>query len=90
MVAAARSDAAQRTGQPESAVPVQSAQRVAWADGGLGCPQPGVRYTMALVPGYRIGLQVQDQLLDYHASERGALLLCPSGRSAKPNPDCRI
>jgi hypothetical protein len=90
MVAAARSDAAQRTGQPESAVQVHSAQRVTWADGGLGCPRPGVHYTMALVPGYRIGLQVQARLLDYHASERGVLLLCPGGRSTPPLPDSRI
>jgi hypothetical protein len=41
---------------------------------------------MALVPGYRIRIQAGDNVLDYHASRRGYLVLCPPGRSVDPVP----
>lgn len=43
---------------------------VSWNDGALGCPQPGMAYTMAEVDGYRIRLQVNDQVYDYHTGSR--------------------
>jgi hypothetical protein len=54
-------------------------QAVTWSDGSLGCPQPGVFYTQALVPGYWVVLQVGDQEYDYRASERGHFVLCEGG-----------
>lgn len=83
-VQAARTDAARRQGVAAAAVELLSAERVTWPDGSIGCPQPGVVYTMALVPGYRVQLRVPGAVLDYHASLRGALLLCPPGQSAEP------
>lgn len=86
MVEAALAEAARRTGLARAALQVVSAEDVTWADGSLGCPQSGANYTMALVPGYRIRIQAGAQLLDYHASTRGQLLLCPAGRSVDPTP----
>ena len=80
-VQAALVDAAQRTGIGAAALQVTSAERVTWPDGSLGCPQPGVLYTQALVPGYRIRIDAGGQLLDFHASTRGGLVLCPAGRA---------
>jgi hypothetical protein len=77
-------DAATRTGMERAALKVESAQAVTWADGSLGCPQPGMSYTMALVPGYRIKVRAGEQVLDYHASQRGYLLVCPAGMSEDP------
>jgi hypothetical protein len=77
-------DAATRTGMERAALKVESAQTVTWADGSLGCPQPGMNYTMALVPGYRIMVRAGEQVLDYHASQRGYFVLCPAGRAAAP------
>jgi hypothetical protein len=77
-------DAARRTGVDRESLKVESAVAVTWADGSLGCPQPGMNYTMALVPGYRIKVRAGDQVLDYHASQRGYFVLCPTGRSAEP------
>ena len=77
-------DAAQRTGVDRESLKVESAQSVTWADGSLGCPQPGMNYTMALVPGYRIRVRAGEQLLDYHAGERGHFVLCPAGQSIDP------
>jgi hypothetical protein len=86
MVKAARADAAQRTGLAPEALALISAEAVTWSDGSLGCPQPGKFYTQALVPGYRVRLRGPDGEMDYHASTRGAPMLCPAGRSAAPLP----
>jgi hypothetical protein len=77
-------DAVQRTGVDRGSLQVESAQAVTWADGSLGCPQPGMNYTMALVPGYRFKVRAGGQVLDYHASQRGYFVLCPGARSEEP------
>ena len=77
-------DAATRTGADRASLRVESAEAVTWADGSLGCPQPGMSYTMALVPGYRIRVRAGEQVLDYHASRRGYFLVCPAGMSEDP------
>lgn len=86
VVQAARSDAAQRSGARADAIELVAADTVTWRDGALGCPVPGMAYTMALVPGYRVQLRVQDIDFDYHADARGQLLLCPRGRAVDPVP----
>ena len=63
-----------------------SAESVTWSDGSLGCPQPGVMYTQALVPGWRVRLRGPAGEMDYHASLRGAQVLCPLGRATPPVP----
>jgi hypothetical protein len=73
---AAVADAAKQTGVDPSAITVASAEPVTWPNGALGCPEPGVMYTQALVPGYRITLEVGGRQLDYHASESGTVKLC--------------
>ena len=85
-VRAARADAARRTGVAAESLALVSAEDVTWSDGSLGCPQPGMSYTQALVPGYRVRLRGPAGEMDYHASARGALVLCPPGRAADPLP----
>jgi thiamine pyrophosphate-dependent acetolactate synthase large subunit-like protein len=82
-VAAAFADAQARTTLP---VVLIGSEDVTWRDGSLGCPQRGMAYTQALVPGYRVRLQAGDRAFDYHASARGALVLCPEGRARSPAP----
>jgi hypothetical protein len=77
-------DAARQTGLERTSLKVESAEPVTWADGSLGCPQPGMSYTMALVPGYRIKVRAGEQVLDYHASQRGYFVLCPEGQAVDP------
>ncbi|MBE0550695.1 MAG: hypothetical protein IH627_24125 [Rubrivivax sp.] len=86
VVLAARADAARRTGWAAESLALIGADSVTWADGSLGCPQPGMAYTQALVPGYRVRLRGPAGELDYHASARGALVLCPPGRAVDPLP----
>ena len=80
-------DAARGQGVDAGTIVVIKAEAVTWPDGSLGCPKPGMAYMQALVPGYRIRLRAKGAVLDYHASDRGKLVLCPPGKSAKPLPD---
>lgn len=88
-VQAALADAARRTGLDSSALKVVVAEQVTWPDGSLGCPAPGMMYSMALVPGYRIRIQAGAQQLDYHSALNGQPALCPPGRATSPIPDNR-
>ena len=79
-------DLAQRLGASREAISMEEAGAVVWRDGSLGCPQPGMMYTMALVPGYRIILSVGEETFDYHASEAGYFVLCEGGMAEDPLP----
>lgn len=50
-------------------VEVVLAQRVTWPDGSIGCPEPGMMYTQALVEGYRIVLAVDGDEVAYHGQD---------------------
>jgi hypothetical protein len=62
------------------AVRVLVAEAVTWNDGSLGCPRPGVMYTMALVPGYRLVYAVVvgagERQYAYHAGRNGNFQFC--------------
>lgn len=71
-----KADAAQKAGVDVAQVEVVSEEQVTWNDGSLGCPKPGVMYTQALVPGYRVVLKIGATQYDYHASQRGGFIEC--------------
>jgi len=89
MVTAARADAAKRSGLAPAQLQVVTAQPVTWSDGSLGCPRPGMLYTQALVPGYRVQLRVGSEIWNYHGSERGGVVLCPPGQAQEPVQNSR-
>jgi len=72
-------DLVERIGADREAIVVERSGAVIWRDGSLGCPQPDMMYTQALVPGYQIVLRVGEVTYDYHASESGNFILCPEG-----------
>jgi len=74
-------DLAGKTGVPISDATIVQSQAVVWNDGSLGCPQPGVLYTQALVNGYWIILEVAGQRFDYRAANTGYFFLCENGLS---------
>lgn len=76
LLAQIRADAADRTGTPPGRIEVLEATSVTWRDGSLGCPERGMMYTMALVPGYHVVLRAGDEELDYRATAAGAFRLC--------------
>ena len=72
-------DALNRAGLADAAVTVVRAEAVEWPDGSLGCPQPDMMYTQAIVPGYWVVLEVDGKPFDYRASQRGDFVLCENG-----------
>lgn len=83
---AALADAARQTGLGRHELKVIRAEHVTWRNGSLGCPEKGMVYTDALVPGFRIQIQAESRVLDYHGSTRGLPMLCPAERAVEPLP----
>jgi hypothetical protein len=78
-VNAAAADVARRFAMKPRLVELE---RVTWSDGSLGCPQPGMNYTQAVVPGWRIVLATGSRSLEYHANDAGRVVHCPRSRAA--------
>ncbi len=72
-------DAADRSGSASDAIEVIRAESVTWNDGSLGCPEPGMLYTQALVEGYHVVLEADDEELDYRLTSDGGFRLCEDG-----------
>jgi len=68
----------------EAALSVLRAESVIWPDGSLGCPEPGMSYTQALVDGYWVVLNAGGQTLDYRVSARGGFKLCEGSLGIPP------
>jgi hypothetical protein len=78
VVEQSRADLATRLNVEESSIAVAEADRVTWRDGALGCPQPGMAYTQALVDGSRVVLEHDGRFYDYHAGADNKPFLCES------------
>jgi hypothetical protein len=59
-----------------SAVTVERIERVTWRDGSLGCPEPGMAYTQALVDGFRVIVAVGEERFDYRTGGGGTFRRC--------------
>lgn len=82
LVAKCKADLAARLKVSADEVKVVSVEEVTWPDASLGCPQPGMDYTMALVDGYRIVLQVQGKTYEYHTDRAQRLVYCEQPAAA--------
>lgn len=85
LVAAIVADLARELGRAPSDVHVLSLEPVIWRDGSLGCPEPGMFYTQALVPGFRLTLEVDGKSFDYRSGRGMAFRRCK--RTAKAGPE---
>jgi hypothetical protein len=79
LLAPVLADASERSGVAAEELVVSGSWHRTWSDGSMGCPQPGMHYTQALVTGWRVAIQAGEQLLDYRISDRGYFTLCPDG-----------
>ena len=68
--------AEEETGVDRSEIEVVLAESVTWSDGSIGCPEDGMMYTQALVPGYRVVLDIAGEELAFHAPESGEFFPC--------------
>lgn len=81
---------AERRGVAPDEVSVVEYADVTWPDGSIGCPQPGMMYTQALLPGRRLLLEVQGEVASYHSGGGPAFGYCANPRPALPAaPDTR-
>lgn len=86
-IAAAKTDLIQRTPTLKAEdIRLVSAESVEWRDGSLGCPKPGMMYTMALVPGYQIILEAGGKTYDYHGATGRPPVLCEPSGGVRPRP----
>jgi hypothetical protein len=69
-------DAATQAGVDPSGVTIVSAHAETFSDGSLGCPEPGMMYTQALVDGYQVVVEANGTQLDYRGSGPGQFRLC--------------
>ena len=77
----AKSILAARAQTATQQINVISAENVIWPNGAAGCPRPGVNYTQALVPGYKLVLELDGREFHYHGVNGGEPFYC-----AKPGP----
>jgi len=80
----AAADLAARMDVPVARIKTLEAEYVTWGDGALGCPEPGMMYTQALVPGYLIVLGLHDREYRYHGARGRAPAYCPAERAGVP------
>lgn len=72
----AKADLAKRLSVDAAQVTVVSSSEVTWSDGSLGCPEPGMNYTQALVPGFRVILEAAGKQYHYHSGGTRPPFLC--------------
>jgi hypothetical protein len=66
-------------------IAIERAQSVVWSDGSLGCPEPGMMYTQALVNGYWVVIEAGGQKYDFRVGSGGSFRLCPPGQGQPPS-----
>ncbi len=72
----ALTDAAAHLGVGEETLTVTQVEAKQWPDTSLGCPQPGQFYAQVVTPGYLIFIHGDGHELEYHADQRGTVVLC--------------
>ncbi len=63
-------------GAPAEQVSVLGIERVEWPSPAMGCPLPGLQYSEATRPGYRVRLEVAGIPLEFHTDDTGRSVLC--------------
>ena len=79
-----KADLAERLGVDPDSITVAGVRKVNWRSGALGCPNSGMNYTQALVPGVLIMLEANGDGYGYHAKTNGKPFHCPPERVEKP------
>lgn len=83
-------DLASRLGLDPGQITVVSWEEVTWRDGSIGCPQPGMVYTQALVNGSKIVLEVDGVEYHYHQGGNRDLFLCEQPATQKSPPSTNL
>lgn len=76
-------DLRERLGDPTAEITVVSVEEVDWPDGSIGCPQPDMSYTQAVVNGSKVVLQHAGINYDYHQGAGAEPFYCPPANLSK-------
>lgn len=76
VVERARSHLAAALGCRPADIAVDEVEDVVWNDGSLGCAKPGMMYTQALVPGYKVTFSYGGRRHRYHTDRRHNVVPC--------------
>lgn len=86
LLTAVTADLQARLGVSAETITVVRDQAVTWPDGSLGCPEPGMAYTQALVDGYWVVLAQGGREYDYRSGRAGFFILCEQAGRSGPVP----
>lgn len=75
-VQGAMADLAAHLGVSSDVIDWVSHEEVVWPDGSLGCPQPGMAYTQAIVSGSLSVFEVDGVRYEYHGATGSPSFLC--------------
>jgi hypothetical protein len=79
-------EAARLANVPPQQLVIVRADAVVWNDGSLGCPEPGMAYTQALINGYWVLIKAGEQTYDFRVDRGGSFRVCPEGHGHPPLP----
>jgi hypothetical protein len=82
LVTLAQQDLARRLDLAPEAIRVVSVEPVEWSDTSLGCPQPGLAYVQVTTPGFRVMLEAEGHMYEYHTDKERTAILCEEEVSA--------
>ncbi|MEM7082869.1 MAG: hypothetical protein AAF465_09050 [Pseudomonadota bacterium] len=75
---------AEQAGVSADTVQLVRAESTTWRDGSLGCPQPGMAYSQALVDGYWVIYRAGDEEYDLRATRQGTFTRCTGATKQPP------
>jgi len=67
-------DLAERLGVATDAIKVVSVEPMQWSDTSLGCPKPGMAYATVITPGFKIVLEAEGKMYEYHTGSNNFVL----------------
>jgi hypothetical protein len=71
----ARQALAQKLNIPVDEITIVSVEAVEWPDGCLGVRTPGIMCIQVITPGYRVILEANGELYEYHTNETGSQVI---------------
>jgi len=83
LVQSAIADLRTRLDDPTAEITIVSVEEVDWPDGSIGCPQPGMVYTQAVINGTKIVLSYDGINYDYHQGGSRDVFYCSPGAVTK-------
>ena len=76
LIEKAKEDLAQRLAISVTQISLVEATEVEWSDSSLDCPQPEMEYLQVITPGYRILLEANTQVYEYHSNRDTYVVHC--------------